>query len=102
MDEGIFDTCYPDEIGEIIIVIGQFLSETLAFLLLGEGDKSVPLRTIERKITVTHYSLERLLGAPSGSVKIFDFGRLGQWFEPDEKQAEIIMDAQVAAGIPPA
>ena len=93
VEEGIFDTCYPDEIGEIIIVIGQFLSETLAFLLLGEGDKGVPLRTIERKITVTHYSLERLLGAPGGSVKIFDFGRLGQWFEPDETIAERSIDA---------
>ena len=101
IEEGIFDTRFPDEIGEIIIVIGQFLSETLASLLLGERNNGVPLDTIERKITVTHYSLERLLGAPSGSIKIFDFGRLGQWFEPDETIAERTMDVQVTAATPP-
>ena len=96
IEEGMFDTRYPDEIGDIIIVIGQFLSETLASLLLGEDGSSVSLRTIESKIVVAHYSMERLLGAPSGSVKIFDFGRLRQWFEPDEFPAERNMATQAA------
>jgi len=102
IEEGIFDTCYPDEIGEIIIVIGQSLSEKLAFLLLGEDGDGLSLLTAERKIAVTHYSLERLLGAPSGSVNIFDIGRLGQWFEASKIPAERTIDAQVAVGTPSA
>jgi AcrR family transcriptional regulator len=81
MEEGIFDTCYPEDIGEIIIVIGQSLSENLAGLLLGESGNGTPLPTIEHKIEVSQYAMERLLGAPSGSVSIFDFDRLRQWFE---------------------
>ncbi len=97
IEEGVFDTRYPEEIGEIVIVIGQSLSEKLAFLLLGDVGSGVSLLTIERKIAVSHYSIERLLGAPSGSVKLFDFGRLKQWFEPDEIPAERTMAVQAAA-----
>ncbi len=88
IEEGIFDTGYPDEIGESIIVIGQSLAEQLAFLLMEEGDNSRALRAVERKVAVTNYSLERLLGAPDGSVTIFDLGRLEQWFESDKVTAE--------------
>lgn len=100
VEESVFDTCYPDEIGEIIIVIGQALAEKIAFLLLAEDGSKASLRTIERKIAVAQYAMERLLGAPSGSVKIFDFGRLSQWFEPDEIPAEKTMDGQLASRTP--
>jgi AcrR family transcriptional regulator len=96
VEEGVFDTRYPDEIGEIIIVIGQALAEKLAFLLLAEEGLEAPLLTIERKIAVTQYSLERVLGAARGSVKIFDIGRLSQWFEQDEMQPERIQDSRRA------
>ena len=100
VEEGVFDTCYPDEIGEILIVIGQALAEKLAFLLLAEEGNKASLHTIERKIAVSQYAMERALGAPHGSVKIFDFGRLKLWFEPDEIRAMRSMDAQVKAVIP--
>ena len=83
IEEGIFDTAYPDEIGESIFLIGQSLAEQLAFLLMTEGNNDTTLLAVERKVAVTNDSLERLLGAPSGSVTIFDLGRLEQWFEPD-------------------
>jgi len=100
IEEGVFDTSYPDEIGDIIIVIGQSLAENLAFLLLAEDGNGDPVITVERKIAVSQYAMERVLGAPRGSVNIFDFGRLRQWFEPDEIPSERTMDAQVPAGTP--
>lgn len=81
VDESIFETCYPNDIGEIIIVIGQSLAEKLAVMLLGTEGNGTILPTVERKIAVTQYAMERVLGAPSGSIKIFEFGRLKQWFE---------------------
>lgn len=81
VDEGVFDTCYPDDIGEIIILIGQSLAEKLAIMLLRTEGNGTPLPTVERKITVSQDAMERLLGAPSGSIKIFNFDRLRQWFE---------------------
>ena len=100
--EGVFDARYPDDTGEIIIVIGQSLAENLAILLLGEDDNGSSLSTIESKIAVSQYAMERLLGAPSDSINIFDFGRLRQWFEADEIVAERTMDAQFAAAAPAA
>jgi hypothetical protein len=41
--------------------------------------------------------MERLLGAPSGSVNIFDSGRLSQWFELGELPAEKTMASQSTA-----
>ena len=102
INEDIFDTRYSDNIGEIIIVIGQSLAENLAVLLLGEDNNGNPLLTIEHKIAVSQYAMERLLGAPVGSVNIFDLGRLRQWFEADEIVAERSMDTQDAAAIPTA
>lgn len=100
IEEGTFDTYYPDDIGEIIIVIGQSLAEQLACLLLREDGNEAALLTIERKIAVTQYSLERVLGAPRDSVKIFDLGRLGQWFEEEEMQSESSVDFQVTTSSP--
>jgi AcrR family transcriptional regulator len=100
IEEGIFDTCYPDDIGEIIIVIGQSLAEKLAFLLLAEDSNGDSLLTVEHKIAVSQYAMERVLGAPRDSVKIFDFDRLRQWFEPDELWEERTIDSQVVAATP--
>jgi AcrR family transcriptional regulator len=89
LEEGIFDTCCPDEIGAIVMEIGQSLAETIVGLLLGKDEDADPLLLVERKIAVTHYAIERLLGAPAGSVQLFDYGRLKQWFEPEKVPAVI-------------
>jgi AcrR family transcriptional regulator len=84
IEEGVFDTGYPDDIGEIMLAIGQTLVENLAFLLLEDGSSEDKLELAKRKVAVTNNSLERLLGAPAGSVNLYDFDRLRPWFGTDE------------------
>jgi AcrR family transcriptional regulator len=88
IDEGVFNTRYPDEIGEIVIGIGQALAEKLAYMLLADEITEETIKLARCKIAVTNNSLERLLGAPSGSVAIFDFDRLQPWFERQEAHAD--------------
>ena len=102
VEEGIFDTSYPDEVGEVIIIVGQSFAEKLAYFLLEDDNNRESAAIVECKIEVTNNSLERLLGAPDGSVNIFDFGRIRQWFEPDEDPPENTIKARlsVEAGLP--
>jgi AcrR family transcriptional regulator len=79
--EGVFDTDYPDEIGELITLIGQSLSKEVAITILRTKDNGRVLPTIERKATMHEHAIERLLGAPKDSVHLYDAEQLRQWFE---------------------
>ena len=81
IDEGVFKTQDPDNIGVIIIEIGQSLGEHLALLLLDAEISGTTYPTAERKITVYQFAMEQLLGAPAGSIHILELDRLRQWFE---------------------
>ncbi len=99
VQEGVFDTGYPDEIGEVIIVIGQSLAEKLAYYLLDDDVKHDIPQLIQGKIAVTNNSLERLLGTAAGSVNIFDFDRLQPWFAADDFTEERTSDIEAAAAV---
>lgn len=79
--EGVFNTDYPGEIGELITLIGQSLSKEIAITILNAKDNGRLLPTIERKAIVHQYAIERLLGVPKDSVQLYDADRLQQWFE---------------------
>ncbi|UCG25723.1 MAG: TetR/AcrR family transcriptional regulator [Chloroflexota bacterium] len=85
--EGVFTTCYPDDIGEIILSTMRSLSEGVALMILNEEERAIlneeeranMLSTMERKSAVHQYAIERLLGAPAGSLQLFDIQRLHEW-----------------------
>ena len=79
--EGVFTTDYPGEIGEIITLIGQSLSKEVAITILNAKDNGRLFSSIERKAVVHEHAIERLLGAPKDSVRLYDADRLRQWFE---------------------
>ena len=81
LEEGVFATDYPDDLAEIVILIGQSLSESLGELLLNLGHNEYDPALIERKIRVYEHAIERVLGAPSNSLKLFDAGSIKSWFE---------------------
>ena len=79
--EGVFVTDYPDDLGEILLQIGQSVSETVSELLLRMERDDHTLDIVARKVTVYEHAVERLLGAPSGTLKIFDFNLVKLWFD---------------------
>ncbi len=79
--EGCFQTRYPDEVSSVLFEVGQSLGDSLASMLLENNTDEKAWSDVHRKIQVTHYSIERLLGAPEGSINIYEFDILKQWFE---------------------
>jgi AcrR family transcriptional regulator len=79
--EGIFVTDYPEDLAEVILQIGQPLSETATELLLNVEQDDHTLEIITRKVIVYERAIERVLGAPPNSLKLFDLDIIKLWFE---------------------
>jgi AcrR family transcriptional regulator len=70
--EGLFDTHNSDDVAQMILQIGKDLNETVSRLLLAEDKKPEHLvRVIRRKVKLYEDAIERILGAPPGSIKVY-------------------------------
>jgi hypothetical protein len=81
MVEGSFATDYPADMAEIVLQLGQSLSDTLARIILNEAHNNDKLAIIERKTAVYHHAIERTLNAPTGSLKLFDLNQVKLWLD---------------------
>ena len=79
MAEGCFASDYPADMAEIVLQLGQSLSDTLAKIILNEAHNDDTLAIIERKTTVYHHAIERTLNAPTGSINLFDLDQVKSW-----------------------
>jgi len=77
--EGVFDIAFPDQVGAIYVSLMQAVGDGFAELLLHEprGDE---LQRAERLVAAYTDALERLLGAPAGSLHLMDAESLKEWF----------------------
>ena len=88
VQEGVFSTPYPEQIGHAIFYILQGLSDTLIDLLLASQADRPPERiesTIYAYTQALNDAVERVLGAPTGSLKLIDPQALEEWFEPSSQ-----------------
>jgi AcrR family transcriptional regulator len=77
--EGVFVTEHPADIAEIVLHIGQSLSDTVVKIILASEHNDDSLEMIERKIMVHQYAIERTLNAPTDSIKLFDLDQVKPW-----------------------
>lgn len=70
--EGVFDAEDPMEIGEMILRIGNNLGDSTTVLFLQSEGNPENLEIIERKIILYERAVERILGAPKGSIRVLD------------------------------
>lgn len=78
--EGIFVTAYPRTTAEISYRLIQGLSENLANLMLHPHPDVADL--LEENVTTYQQATERVLGAPEGSLQIFDADIIYEkWFQ---------------------
>lgn len=68
--EGLFDTEFPDQIGEFIISSRGFLSNNLGKFYIQDDISEEDIREIKRKISFFQDAFERVLGAEKGSIKV--------------------------------
>ncbi|MCB9136919.1 MAG: TetR/AcrR family transcriptional regulator [Caldilineaceae bacterium] len=76
--EGVFAAGYVNETAEILLRIGQHLSEEIAALLLNPPPDMAAV--VQRQVEAHEQAIERLLAAPTGSLHIFDLDTTLRWF----------------------
>jgi AcrR family transcriptional regulator len=81
VDEGIFDTPYPERIGDVILDLLANTSEQLAYSLIGLQPQDYPLANLEEISAVNRHVINLLLGAKPGTVQIYNSDQLKLWFE---------------------
>ena len=85
VQEGVFTTAYPEQLSHAIIYLLQGLGDIIIELLIA-NETNPDLSSIET--TVLAYTnalsdtMERVLGAPPGSLKLIDPDTLKEWFLP--------------------
>jgi AcrR family transcriptional regulator len=87
VQEGVFSTTYPEQVCRVMVYILQGLSDTfIEMLLLNETDRDAA--EIEKGIATYVEALgdavERVLGAPRGSLKLVDVETLMEWFVEED------------------
>jgi len=83
IQEGVFQTSYPDQVCQVINYILQGLSDTIIELLLSSETKRDAARiesSVTAYIAALTDALERVLGAPRGSLNLIDPETLKEWF----------------------
>lgn len=81
VDEGIFDTPYPERIGEVILGMLENMSEVLAYVLIGRQPVDDPATYVEEMLAVSRHAINLLLGAKPATVQIYNLDQLKLWFE---------------------
>lgn len=80
--EGAFTTKYPDEFGGMLLGLAQGVQDTLVELILTEESPPDALQRLEAIMGAYSESMERILGAPPGSLPIGDAKMLKAWLPP--------------------
>jgi TetR/AcrR family transcriptional repressor of nem operon len=88
VEEGIFSTPYPEYASQVNINLVQGLGDTFAKMLLSEEAKSPSaVQKAEKLIAAYNDALERVLGAPKGSIHLMDTTSLEEWFSDNSTES---------------
>lgn len=79
--EGVFKVESAEDSAEIFMKSSQGFSETFARILLNSDDYENPAEVVRRKKLAYERAIERGLGAPVGSLPLFDEAIIDAWFE---------------------
>ena len=81
VEEGVFDTGFVEESAGITLSIMQSLADPLYGILLNPDNYEDPVALLRRKIAAVETAVERVLGAPPGSLSFVDTQSLAAWFK---------------------
>jgi len=83
IQEGVFTTSYPDQVGEVIVSLGFDFQETIGWQILSFDPQRDDMLSIERTVAVYTDAIERVLGAPKDSLQFIGTETLKEWlFSP--------------------
>lgn len=95
--EGIFSPAYPDYVSELIFSLWHNMGDTMAEVFLKPDPQISDLIYVEKAIAAFTDAMERVLGAPSGSIQLVDMALLKEWLSaPGETPTNNGPDGQKA------
>lgn len=77
--EGSLHCAYPDMAGEVSLHLLMGMGDTISDILLSEEAAGVEKTRLQHTLEVYTDAMERVLGAPAGSIQIIDPKTLEQW-----------------------
>lgn len=83
--EGAFTVTYPEHVGRAVMALVQNLWDSLAKQLLSlnpdpdEGQRTENLRQLKNTVAAYSEAIERVLGAPKGSMRLADEETIRLW-----------------------
>jgi AcrR family transcriptional regulator len=81
IQDGVLTIPSADQLGRIVLVLIQDLSDWLAAWLLSDEPQEGNLQQIGQIISIYTSAIERVLGAPDASLQIYDLLTLNQWMD---------------------
>ena len=88
IQEGVFTTSYPDQVGEVVLSLIWDLSDALGELLLSFKPERDDMLRVESIFAAYTEALERVLGVSTGSLHLTDAETLKEWFVSPQDHAE--------------
>ncbi len=79
IQEGVLSTPYPDQAAQVAFALLERAGDSVSELLLSHESDGDTLGRIEGAVAAYTDALERILGAPAGSLVIMDAGTLKEW-----------------------
>jgi AcrR family transcriptional regulator len=83
IEEGVLITPFPDQVGSIIIALFLSFGDAFVELMFSDAPECDKLGRAERLAAAYTDSLERLLGAPTGSLELIDAETVKAWMVPE-------------------
>ena len=80
VQEGVLTTAFPDQAAEILIGLLQSLGDTFKDLLFGDKLPAEKRQRATAIVAAYNDAMERVLGAPSGSLNLIDADTINEWF----------------------
>ena len=88
--EGVFHTLHPDSMSELLLSMFNSMTDTVTGLLLSDQPPPDALSQLENTTAAYIDALERILGAPSGSLNLVDTEMLKEWIvSPQESLRDV-------------
>ncbi|HMU91718.1 MAG TPA: TetR/AcrR family transcriptional regulator [Anaerolineales bacterium] len=79
VDEGVFSTRYPEQFGNIFVGLSHGFEDKFVELLLTDHPPPDAVKRLEALIGAYSDSVERILGAPPGSLPLGDIETMKEW-----------------------
>ena len=80
VQEGVFNTPFPEQIGEMVLSFLYYIGDAMVALIFSGEEEEIELAQAEKLVAAYNNTLERILGAPAGSINLIDHETLKVWF----------------------